>query len=149
MVVCDRYEASGSTAWGATMDVSQRPEWLKSLESKVYERRPSLNHAALSLAAQEGDVGVDDEQAQANGDGDYASVLIEIAPFPSKPQQSLSLPPSLPRAQTEVVAQFEKLRQRQQEQVQALLLQQTELAEQQMQIAQAQTAFCVKPQGPH
>ena len=134
----DRYEAWGSKAWDLTMDVRSRPEWLKSAESKVFEPklRHSFSHAALPSTVEEG--GVDDEDDEgktAVGDGTAPRQFVEVSVLDT----STAPPPSPPRAQTEVVAQFEQLRQRQQEQVQALLLQQTELAEQQMQIARAQT----------
>jgi hypothetical protein len=79
-----------------------------------------LSHTALSLAAQAGDVDVDDEQEQAKSDGDYASVLIEITPFPSKPQQPLSSP-----SPSQSLEHIEQLKRRQEAQMQALFEEQT------------------------
>ena len=39
MVMCDRYEASGSTAWDSTMDVSKRPAWIRNAATQVFERK--------------------------------------------------------------------------------------------------------------
>ena len=120
------------------MDVRSRPEWLKSAENEVFERklRPSFGHAALPSTAEEEDVDAEaDEGETAAGDDEAPRQFVEVNVRGTSPAP----PPSPPRAHSDVVAQFEQLRQRQQEQVQALLLQQTELAEQQMQIAQAQT----------
>ena len=134
MGVCDRYEASGSTAWGATMDVSQRPEWLKSVESKVYERRPSFSHAALSSTARGAEADVEEDEYAAGGDDDISSVLIDITPFPSMPQQSLSSPP----LSSPPLDHMENLKRRQEAQMQALFEEQTRLAQQQTRIATQQ-----------
>ena len=42
MVMCDRYEASGSTAWDSTMNVSKRPAWIRSAETQVFERKKAV-----------------------------------------------------------------------------------------------------------
>ena len=93
------------------MDVRHRPEWLKRAENKVFERKlqPSMD-AELSLTV-EAEAGVD----ASDGDGDHASVLIEITPFPSNPQRPLSSSShSQPRDQ------MENLKRHQEAQMQSL-----------------------------
>ena len=146
MVICDRYEASGSKAWDSTMDVRNRPGWLKNAENKVFERKlhPGFSHAALSLMAREGGVDMNDEQEQAGGGDDHASVLIEITPFPSKQQQ-----PSSSSSPPQPLEHIEQLKRRQEAQMQALFEEQTRLAQQQTQIATQQALLLAQAAEEH
>ena len=118
------------------MDVSQRPEWLKSVESKVYKpkRRPSFSHAALPSTARGAEADAKEDEYSVGGDDDISSVLIDITPFPSTPQQSLSSPP----LSSQPLDHMEHLKRRQEAQMEAMFEEQTRLAQQQTQIATQQ-----------
>ena len=111
--MCGRYEASGSTAWDSAMDVRVRPEWLKRAENKVYVRKsfavpPSLDGTTIDVS-DEADLDLECAPPTAS-DMDAAAVdsNIWVSTQPSGQQQ----------------LQLELLKQRQQEQMQALLEQQ-------------------------
>ena len=106
-----RYEASGSTAWDSTMDVRKRPNWLKSAENKTFAPKPQR------LAVVPPSTTEDDEEDK-NNDVGSSTVLVEV----SNEQEG-----DIDRRAGSTLEQFETLKQRQQEQMQALLLQQTQV----------------------
>ena len=106
-----RYEASGSTAWDSTMDVRKRPNWLKSAENKTFAPKPQ-RLAVVPPSTME------DDEEDKNNDVGSSTVLVEV----SNEQEG-----DIGHRAGSTLEQFETLKQRQQEQMQALLLQQTQV----------------------
>jgi hypothetical protein len=127
------YEASGSTAWDATMDVPQRPEWLKKTETKTFEQK-KVHRVIHSLSTTVDDDEKSDEEA---GDSEAAVVDISCEPVSSSTDvierhNRQEIPPE--------IDQIAHLKRMQQEQMQALLLQQQQLSEQQTLLVEQQRA---------
>lgn len=119
------YEASGSAAWDSTMDVHQRPVWLRETETKTFVRHKSrrsshvLDHQPSSPVSIEGD-----EDA-----GDLISVSVTSSN--NEPLQ---------------VDQIQELKRCQQAQMQALLRQTADLQSQQTQLLAQQEAQLAEQQ---
>ena len=95
------------------MDVRKRPNWLKSAENKTFAPKPQR------LAVVPPSTTEDDEEDK-NNDVGSSTVLVEV----SNEQEG-----DIDHRAGSTLEQFETLKQRQQEQMQALLLQQTQVSD--------------------
>jgi hypothetical protein len=102
------YEASGSAAWDVTVDVTQRPQYLRKSQTKEFERKPQVqlpdDHAE--------DTTNDDDYDAPPAIGLLATVDTDITEVEEQQLQ---------------INQYELLKRRQQEQMQALLSHQAEV----------------------
>ena len=103
------------------MDVRNRPGWIKNAESKVYEpKRLRSHHTAVPAST------VDDDE-ESNNDQDalhFSAAAVDVAP----------------EVHDDPGGELEQLKRRQQAQMQALLVQQTLLGQQQEQLLAQQEA---------
>ena len=114
---CAEYEASGSTAWDSAMGVRQRPDWLKRVETKVYTQ----------LSQSKGnDDGADNGEASVNDNLTTSIAVDATIELSVDVLDDAQQPGAQPNAQQRI-DQIDLLKLRQQEQMSALLVQQTQV----------------------
>ena len=125
------YEASGSTAWDATVDVPHRPDWLKKTQTKAFE--PKKVHRFIHTLPSSV---TDDEKTDEETGDDSEATAVDI--FWGPASSSTAAIERQHREETPELDQIANLKRVQQEQMQALLLQQQQLSEQQTQLVEQQ-----------
>ena len=107
---CAEYESSGSTAWDATLDVRQRPEWCRAVQTKEFVRKPQSQVVLQSSMALD-----ESEHMDGQDDGGVSTLAVDVLEDPPVP------------AVVSALEQYESLKLRQQVQMQALMQQQTQV----------------------